>query len=325
MKKESQKNFTSNYMLDLKTYKEFSKGYKITNQIYIISNIIMLLCLMPAVLSQNYTLSFQGSIFWIIYFLVVYFGFIKSNYKKILTANNDVVPKHTITIDSSGIKGISINGNKSEYSFEQIVEIIETKNLIILKLKNNLGILINKSTLKGGTKEELYSYLFNKCHNIKKKKISKSKNGLIINNILLILFTIIFITSYILHIKNDMYLTKIKEVLIANDYKIIELKNGDIDIIQIGDASDNYTTNIYQFNTEDNAQDNLKYWYKESANHYNYNSDCQSNNKETKCLIDDQDIYTIITQNKNFVFYGNVPPEYKEELNELYKLLETVE
>lgn len=41
--------------------------------------------------------------------------------------------------------------------------------------KYNLGIIVNKNTLTGGTKEEFIQFIFEKCSNIKRKrKIKKT-------------------------------------------------------------------------------------------------------------------------------------------------------
>lgn len=79
-------------------------------------------------------------------FVIVYkiMGRSKTWYKRSKYLNNNEEIVTTVTINEEKIILSSSNGNMSNYSFDKIVDIVETKNLLILKLKYNMGIILDK-------------------------------------------------------------------------------------------------------------------------------------------------------------------------------------
>src|SRR5699024_545164 len=102
----------------------------------------------------------------------------------------------------------------------QITNIIETKNLIILKLKYNMGIILNKNNIEGGTKEELLEYLYSVCNNLKKKKVTNTKGWLILRRIMFGLLVITVILSVVLSILKQNQMNNYVELLEQNGYEI---------------------------------------------------------------------------------------------------------
>ena len=97
-------------------------------------------------------------------------------YKKLVSQNNGVPVTNKVIIDETGIHSTNINTNhRKDYLFEQILSITETKNLLILKMERPLALILDKNNLKGGRKEEVIEFLFEKCKNIKKKIVYNVK------------------------------------------------------------------------------------------------------------------------------------------------------
>lgn len=60
-----------------------------------------------------------------------------------------------------------------EYKYEDVISLIETNLLYILRMPYNTCTIVDKISLSGGTQEEFVEYIFSKCINIKKKKVKK--------------------------------------------------------------------------------------------------------------------------------------------------------
>lgn len=180
MNNENQKEFSSKYTLDYKTYKEFSSGYISTRKSSMITLFVVLVLLILCIIYRNYeTVITFGVIFAIFAFLIKVTGRNKLQYKRYKSLNNNEDVEANIKIGKEKIISTSKKGDTSSYEFSQIIGIIETKNLLVLKLEYNMGIIINKNNLEGGTKEELIDYLFSVCNNLKKKKVTNSKRWLV--------------------------------------------------------------------------------------------------------------------------------------------------
>ena len=91
----------------------------------------------------------------------------------------------------------SQKGDTSSYKLSQIISIIETENLFILKLKYNVGIIVDKNNLTGGSKYEFINYLFENCENLKSKKVINSKKWVIIRRVFLGICLLIFLLAII--------------------------------------------------------------------------------------------------------------------------------
>lgn len=173
------KNFKSNYKMDLETYKEFSKGFTSTSMRYICARLIIFIYGVICILANQINIAIMIISIYIILFIIYKItGRNLIQYKRSLSLNNGKPVSVEITIDEKGISGFDKDKeNKTNYSFDQILSIVETQNLIILKMKYDLGIIINKNDLEGGSKAEVFEFLFEKCQNIKNKKVSQGKLG----------------------------------------------------------------------------------------------------------------------------------------------------
>lgn len=298
------KKYKTNYTLDLKTYKEFSKGYG-NNIFSIILLTFMLIILILNIIVKNYNTAIYFSLFCIIYIILESILInSKIQYKRLLENNNGNPPYNTIIIDNEGISGYNEKGNKSNYTFNQIIGINETKNLIILKLKYGLGIILDKNTLDND-KLDLYNFLFDKCPNIKRKKVYKKNK---ISIIYLIIFILLFLLSNILNYKNNYYINNLINNLEFNGYSVYVID--DIDILVYEINKDDTIAYLYNFNDKEEALNNISYWFSLESN-----GTC--NNDKTICEIYDD--YKILKEYNGNVLYGIGE---KEELDKLISILD---
>ena len=187
MKKNKTNEFTSEYTLDKDTFKEFQMGFSQNKMIlvYIVCIVVSLFYL----ILKRYNSAVFFSIFSMAYILILnliklYTSKLQYNRFLIVTKGKN---KNNIKISENIIEGTNENGNKNSYTLDQIIDVVETKNLIILKLKYRLGIIINKNTLNT-SKNEFIDYLMDKCINLKSRKIKKTINYL---NLLIMFYTIL--------------------------------------------------------------------------------------------------------------------------------------
>lgn len=90
------------------------------------------------------------------------------------------------------------NGNKLTYSYDQFLDLVETKNQLILVLPDFLGIAFYKDSITGGTAEEFVAWLLEKCPNIKKKKTKHTTVGKYMD----VVFFAAFITGILIALLN---------------------------------------------------------------------------------------------------------------------------
>ena len=196
----------------------------------------------------------------------------KNSYKVYKDLNNGTDLKITVTINKEKIILNSENGNTSNYTFNQIISLIETKNLIILKLKHNLGIIIDKQSLTGGTKEELIDYLLSVCENIKKKKVIKAKNWIILRNCSIIFLLIIFIFFIILNIYETKKMDRYLDILDDYNYEIEEKTHQrggkDITDLEIRDPDYHFYAELMEFDSNESAEKMIDFWLNSNSNKY---------------------------------------------------------
>ena len=89
-----------------------------------------------------------GIIFLLLLLLTKITGRNKLQYKRYKSLNNNEDLESTIKIGKEKIISTTQKGDTTSYEFNQIIGIIETKNLLILKLKYNMGIILDKNNRK---------------------------------------------------------------------------------------------------------------------------------------------------------------------------------
>ena len=328
MDNENQKEFSSKYILDYKTYKEFSNGYIATRKSSMITLFVVLVLLILCIIYRNYeTVITFGVIFAIFAFLIKVTGRNKLQYKRYKSLNNNEDVEANIKIGKEKIISTSKKGDISSYEFSQITGIIETKNLLVLKLEYNMGIIINKNNIEGGTKEELIDYLFSVCNNLKKKKVTNSKRWLVVRRVMLVLLAITVILSIVLSILKTYQMDNYVELLEQNGYEI-ELQESVYNGKNTKQAtiSKNYGHTwcyLYEFGNDNDAKRNMEYWAnQETDNNIKPKYIVRSSRNYQKYVIDNEEQYVVLIRRDNFVFYGIGHTQYKEELDEIVNLLE---
>ena len=216
----------------------------------------------------------------------------KTSYKVSKDLNNGTDVHINVEINNEKIIMTSDNGNISNYTFNQIISLIETKNFVILKLKHNLGIIIDKTSLTGGTKEDLINHLLSVCENIKKKKIIKSKNWIILRKFSFVVLFLIFILSIILNMyenqKMDRYLEILKDYNYEIEERTIQRSGKDVLDIKISDMQYHFYAELMEFDSEESAEDTIDYWLSYSSSDYTSET---GNNYERYYFEEDDDLY----------------------------------
>ena len=216
----------------------------------------------------------------------------KTSYKISKDLNNGTDVHINVEINNEKIIMTSDNGNISNYTFNQIISLIETKNFVILKLKHNLGIIIDKTSLTGGTKEDLINHLLSVCENIKKKKIIKSKNWIILRKFSFVVLFLIFILSIILNMyenqKMDRYLEILKDYNYEIEERTIQRSGKDVLDIKISDMQYHFYAELMEFDSEESAEDTIDYWLSYSYSDYTVET---GNNYERYYFEEDDDLY----------------------------------
>lgn len=216
----------------------------------------------------------------------------KTSYKISKDLNNGTDVHINVEINNEKIIMTSDNGNISNYTFNQIISLIETKNFVILKLKHNLGIIIDKTSLTGGTKEDLINHLLSVCENIKKKKIIKSKNWIILRKFSFVVLFLIFILSIILNMYENQKMDRYLEILKNYNYEIeertIQRSGKDVLDIKISDMQYHFYAELMEFDSEESAEDTIDYWLSYSSSDYTVET---GNNYERYYFGEDDDLY----------------------------------
>ena len=265
--------FVSTYTLNSKRYKEFSLGYVATRKFLLIDFIILIILSLLLLYLKSYSTIITVGIISII--LILFIRLLtrnRSSYKVTKDLNNGTDLKVSVTINNEKIIMNSDNGNVSNYTFNQIIYLIETTNLIILKFKHNMGIIIDKSTLTGGTKEELVNHLFSVCENIKKKKLVQAKKWIILRRCSFVFLLIILVLSIILNTYENQKMNRYLEILNDYNYEIEEktVQRGGKDLIDIEIQDDQYHfyAELMEFDSNESAEDTIDYWLNYNSNEY---------------------------------------------------------
>ena len=163
------KEFINEYILDEEKFLEFQEAFNKINDNYINVFISLLVINICSIFVFTDKVSLYISIFILLFLLLI--NIINKNkrvYKRLLLENNNKEIKNKLVLNNKEIIGKGKNNkNKDKYQYEDIKKIIETDNLLILKLNYNFGIIIDKNNIQGGTKEELISCIKEKNKNIK--------------------------------------------------------------------------------------------------------------------------------------------------------------
>ena len=319
------KEFSSVCTFDYKKYKEFALGTASTRKMNILFMFVSLLLLILYMIMGSYGLVIIIGIICGI-FLIIYkvAGINKIQYKRTKNLNNGEDLRQTFKVSCGNIVLTSQKGDTSSYKLSQIISIIETENLFILKLKYNVGIIVDKNNLTGGSKEEFINYLFENCENLKAKKVINSKKWVIIRRVFLGICLLIFLLAIIFSFMNSNRMDKYEKSFEDKGYNVDvnESVNDGYTFKTMTVMSNNSVLYVYDFKTDKMAEHNLEYWAKSETDDNVKDEYIKEDSKDYKKYIIDDKGYVILIRKDNFVFYGIGNSHYKDELNEMIKVID---
>ena len=176
----------------------------------------------------------------------------------------------------------------------------------------------------GGSKEEFIDYLYENCTNLKTKKVVQSKKWITIRRIFLGLCLLIFGLAIIFSLMNSNRMEKYEEVLEDKGYKasINEHVNDGYTsktmIVMSGNSSN--ILYVYDFKNERLAKHNLEYWAEREAD--NKDEYIKADSGNYKKYVIDNDGYVVLIRKGNFVIYGKGSSRYKDELDDMIKVID---
>lgn len=322
---EKNKEFSSVCTFDYKKYKEFALGAVSTRKMNILFMFVSLLLLILYMIMGSYGLVIIIGIICGI-FLIIYkvAGINKIQYKRTKNLNNGEDLRQTFKVSCGNIVLTSQKGDTSSYKLSQIISIIETENLFILKLKYNVGIIVDKNNLTGGSKEEFINYLFENCENLKSKKVINSKKWVIIRRVFLGICLLIFLLAIIFSFMNSNRMDKYEKSFEDKGYNVDvnESVNDGYTFKTMTVMSNNSVLYVYDFKTDKMAEHNLEYWAKSETDDNVKDEYIKEDSKDYKKYIIDDKGYVILIRKDNFVFYGIGNSNYKDELNDMIEVID---
>lgn len=179
--------FSSEFLMNKELFYDFSSvSYHRTKRGFIVFLCLVAFAITINILVGNYELVVLFGPLMALLMSLVYFRTnkaIRVNYERnVLAGGNNTVFKYDLLKD----KIVSlVGGRKTEYDYNQITNLFETKDFILLHLKYNLHITINKNTLDGDV-EDLKRFLLSKCVGVKKKRFINCENDKKISVVFLI-------------------------------------------------------------------------------------------------------------------------------------------
>lgn len=322
---EKNNEFSSVCTFDYKKYKEFALGAVSTRKMNILFMFVSLLLLILYMIMGSYGLVIIIGIICGI-FLIIYkvAGINKIQYKRTKNLNNGEDLRQTFKVSCGNIVLTSQKGDTSSYKLSQIISIIETENLFILKLKYNVGIIVDKNNLTGGSKEEFINYLFENCENLKSKKVIDSKKWVIIRRVFLGICLLIFLLAIIFSFMNSNRMDKYEKSFEDKGYNVDvnESVNDGYTFKTMTVMSNNSVLYVYDFKTDKMAEHNLEYWAKSETDDNVKDEYIKEDSKDYKKYIIDDKGYVILIRKDNFVFYGIGNSNYKDELNDMIEVID---
>lgn len=322
---EKNKEFSSVCTFDYKKYKEFALGAVSTRKMNILFMFVSLLLLILYMIMGSYGLVIIIGIICGI-FLIIYkvAGINKIQYKRTKNLNNGEDLRQTFKVSCGNIVLTSQKGDTSSYKLSQIISIIETENLFILKLKYNVGIIVDKNNLTGESKEEFINYLFENCENLKSKKVINSKKWVIIRRVFLGICLLIFLLAIIFYFMNSNRMDKYEKSFEDKGYNVDvnESVNDGYTFKTMTVMSNNSVLYVYDFKTDKMAEHNLEYWAKSETDDNVKDEYIKEDSKDYKKYIIDDKGYVILIRKDNFVFYGIGNSHYKDELNDMIEVID---
>ena len=165
--------FENSYQRTKNIAKEMYRYFYYQRPIYIIGYIVATISLVSSILSY---ISFQDFDALVIGTSLFIFGFptllYVSQVRAMVARDKEAFgcePQATITFTEESIFVTCATVTTMEYTYDKIAFAVQTKNLILLKTKANLIIIVRKDSFTLGTKEDFIAFLLGKGLTVKGK------------------------------------------------------------------------------------------------------------------------------------------------------------
>jgi hypothetical protein len=153
---ENKAKFSCKYELTEELFNEYQstvrpmKGFKFLYK----SIFLVLIVLMLVLKMYMYAIAFAGA-----YFLTGLFTvFLMKMVYRLLKGSGDTVTLDYEFYENNILFSNLTTSGKKELLYTYIADIVETKNTILLNLKEQSSIILKKDTLQGGTRDELIKF-----------------------------------------------------------------------------------------------------------------------------------------------------------------------
>lgn len=169
--------YKSKFLMTKELFYDFSSiSYNRTKKIFLIFFCLVVYLIGINLLVGNYDIVLGYCPFISFLMILIYFRTIRSikiNYERNLISAGK---ESTLNYEFFEDKIVShVDELKREYFFHQITKFFETKNFILLHLKHNVHITIEKNNLNASV-DEIKEFLMKKCTLVKKKKFTNCSN-----------------------------------------------------------------------------------------------------------------------------------------------------
>lgn len=163
--------YRSRFLMSKELHYDFcSVGYNLTKILFIIFFCLMTYCIGINLFSGDYDVVIWYGPAMSIVMLLMYVkrkSGTKASYERMVISEGKEV---TLTYELFADKIVSHNDAlKREYYYNQITRLLETKSFLLLHLKHNLFVTIEKTNLNADV-DEVKAFLMDKCTFVKKKK-----------------------------------------------------------------------------------------------------------------------------------------------------------
>lgn len=185
--------YTCEYTMDMNFFAEFAavSYVKIKNFIIIFTAFDILFCLLN-IFDGDYNQAAGYSAFLTFLMFILYFSIkkgIQLNYKRSLFSYGNDNRTTTALYDDKILA--TFGKNEKEFFYHQVSGFFETESLILLRLKYNMFLALDKSGLNADP-QAVKAFLIQKCPMVKKKKFTDCSNN---HRLLFIFLMISFATA----------------------------------------------------------------------------------------------------------------------------------
>ena len=170
--------YTCEYTMDMNFFAEFAavSYVKIKNFIIIFTAFDILFCLLN-IFDGDYNQAAGYSAFLTFLMFILYFSIkkgIQLNYKRSLFSYGNDNRTTTALYDDKILA--TFGKNEKEFFYHQVSGFFETGSLILLRLKYNMFLALDKSALNADP-QAVKAFLIQKCPMVKKKKFTDCSNN----------------------------------------------------------------------------------------------------------------------------------------------------